>query len=698
MTKRQKLQLFIYLLCTVVLFGGITTLYMHRLSKSVSAITLSAIEEISQHDLYNINGTLAHNWDHLTTISQRIAQSKPPTFLDLADELYAQREASPLEGLGFVDENGILYTSTQHTHQVGDALYRKRLNDDEDKTVLLYNGKMFPDLNETALLYAVKIQPFKVEDATMTIAIAVQGISHIANKLKIDSFGGQGISTLIDAQGNYIVNLPGPGSVSDTNNLFDWLQRGLFKKPLSAGKLIDEIKNGQSIIFTYTNADEVKKVVSAMPVPDTDWSLIVNIPEAVLTKQSHSFISMALIMLGANMLLLICLLVFFYRVKILSVNKQTKIKAKEEFLARMRHAIRTPLNGLIGLHYLMKNNLDDKNQVEDYLQKAVHSVQYLQAVINDMMDFSQLTQDKLVLEKVSFSLERTLSALGSLIRIQAEEKKIQFSLDAKLPHPVVVGDQIRLEQALINMLNNAVKFTSAGGSVVLRVTQEEPRNGTVSTRFEIEDTGCGMSETQAQRIVDLFRQGTAADNNSQTLLGLSVSSLLAKKMGGDIKVQSQLGQGSRFTVTLPFPLGSTQNQPEEQNALKRKFRPGKKLNILVAEDNEINAEVLIEVLGLEGHRASWAANGKQAVDLFAASQPEEFDLILMDLQMPVMDGYEATRQIRAMQRPDAKTVSIWACTANTVQEGQKSAQASGMNGFISKPIDVKLLLSKLEEN
>lgn len=697
MTKRQKLQLFIYLLFTLVLFGGITTLYMQRLSRSVSAITLSAIKEISQHDLYNINGTLAHTWDHLTTISQRIAQSQPPTFLDLADELYAQREASPLEGLGFVDENGILYTSAQHTHQVGDTLYRKRLNNGEDKTVLLYNGKMFPDLNETALLYAVKIKPFKVEDATMTIAIAVQGISHIANKLKIDSFGGQGISTLIDSQGNYIVSLPGLGGISNTNNLFDWMQRGIFKKPLSADKLIKEIKNGQSVTFTYTNADEVKKVVSAMPVPDTDWSLIVNIPDSVLVKQSHSFISMALVMLGANMLLLICLLVFFYRVKILSVNKQTKIKAKEEFLARMRHAIRTPLNGLIGLHYLMKNNLDDKKQAEDYLQKAVHSAQYLQAVINDMMDFSQLTQDQLVLEKVSFSLERTLSALGSLIRIQAEEKKIRFSLEAKFSNPIVVGDQIRLEQALINILNNAVKFTSAGGSVVLRVTQEEPRNGTVCTRFEIEDTGCGMSETQMQRIVDLFRQDNAADN-FQTLLGLSVSSLLAKKMGGDIKVQSQLGQGSRFTVTLPFPLGNAQDQQEEQNVLKRKFRPGKKLNILVAEDNEINAEVLIEVLGLEGHSASWAANGKQAVDLFAASQPEEFDLILMDLQMPVMDGYEATRQIRAMQRPDAKTVSIWACTANTVQEGQKSAQASGMNGFISKPIDVKLLLSKLEEN
>ncbi len=696
MTKKQKLQLFVYLFCAVVLFGAVTTLYMHHLSRSVSAITLSAIKEISQHDLYNINGTLSHNWEHLTTISQRVAQSKPQTFLDLSDELYAQRESSPMEGLGFVDEAGVLYTSTQHTQQVNDAEYLTRLQNGEEKTVLLYNGDLFPDLHETALLYAVKIEPFKVEDATMTVAIAVQGISHIANKLKIDSFGGLGFSTLIDSQGNFIVNFPGLGGISDTNNFFDWMKRGTFSKSLSAEKLTKEIKDGQSVIFTYTNADEVKKLVSVMHVPDTDWSLIVNIPDAVLKKQSNSFISTALIMLAVNMLLLLCLLVFFYRVRILSVNKQTKIQAKEEFLARMRHEIRTPLNGLIGLHYLMKSYINDKQQMEEYLQKSVHSAKYLQSVINDMLDFSQLTQDKLVLEKTSFSLERTLSALSSLVKIQAEEKNIQFTLDAKLSHPFVEGDQMRLEQALINILNNAVKFTSDGGSVVLHVTQREPHHGVIKTKFEVKDTGCGMSETQQQRIFDSFRQ-TPADN-SQTLLGLSVSSLLVKKMGGDIDIQSQLGQGSCFTITLPFALSDAEAPNAASGVIKRKFRPDKKLNVLVAEDNELNAEVLIEVLGLEGHRASWAANGKQAVDLFAASAPDEFDLILMDLQMPVMDGYEATRLIRGLDRPDAKTVSIWACTANTFQEDQKSAQASGMNGFISKPIDVKLLLSKLEEN
>lgn len=697
MTNKTKLQLFAYLLCALLLCGGIFTLYIHQLSRSVSTFTVSAMEEIALHDMYNINGTLEHTWDHLESIAERIRSSRPQTFLELTDELYAQQDASPLEGVGLLDETGLLYTAKQETLRVKDSEYAQKLQSGERKTVLLYKGVHMPELKERALLFAIKIPPFKVEDATLVAAVAVQSISHISDQLKIDCFGGQGFSTLIDSNGDFIVNHPGLGGIPGTN-LFEWLAQGTFYKGQSAQRIIQQIQQGKDTLFSYLNADGIKKIVSAMRVPDTDWSLIVNIPAAILEKQNKNFILMALIMLGVNILLLACLLFFFYRIRKTASHEKNQLREKEDFLARLRHEIRTPLNGLIGLHYLMQNHMDDKQQMEEYVQKSVHSVKYLQTVINDMLDFSQLTQNKLVMEKVPFSLDRTLSALDSMVRMQTEEKHIRFTLDAHISHPFVLGDQMRLEQALINILNNAVKFTPEGGSVLLRVTQTPPRHGIVTTLFEVEDTGCGISETQQQHIFNSFRQDIS-DNGSQTLLGLSVSSLLVKKMGGEISLQSKLGQGSRFTVSLPCQRTDVQDASVlTQNTFKRKFRPDKKLNILIAEDNELNAEILIEVLGLEGHRVSWAANGKQTVDLFAASGTDEFDLILMDLQMPVMDGYEAARQIRAMDRPDAKTVSIWACTANTFQEDQKSAQACGMNGFLSKPIDVKQLLKKLEEN
>lgn len=698
MTRRQKRQLLTYLLCAVLLFGGIIALYIHHLSRSISSLTLNALEELSQHDMYNINGTLEHTWEHLNSTAQRIRHSQPETFLELADELYEKQDSSPLEGMGLLDADGLLHTADQQTISVKDSEYVRRLENGERKTVLLYKGARIPNLKEPALLYAVKIQHFKVEDATLVAAVAVQKISHISNQLKIDSFDGKGFSTVIDSQGNFIVNLPGLGGISDTSNFFEWFKRGRFTPPLTAQKLIDQIKNGQDVIFAYTNADGIKKVVSSMRVPATDWTLIVNIPEEILSRQSQNFIFMALIMLGANMLLLVCLLIFFYRVKLLSIHEKTQIQTKEEFLSHIRHELRTPLNGIIGLHYLMQNHLNEPKQMEEYIQKSAHAVKYLQMIINDMLDLSQLTQNKLHLDKKPFSLKHTLSTLDSLIRMQTEEKHIRFIVETNIQHPFIIGDDMRLEQALLNILNNAVQFTPNGGTVAFRTRQETLSGGTVTTVFTVEDTGCGMSEAFQQTLFNSPAEKNAAPH-SDTRLGLTLSSQLIKKMGGELNVQSQVGKGSLFTISLPAPIPPEKEKDAVLPAtLKRKFRPDKKLNILVAEDNELNAEILMEVLSLEGHRVSWAANGRQTVDTFAASAPDEFDLILMDLQMPVMDGYEAARQIRALNRPDAKTVSIWACTANTFQEEQKSVKNYGMNGVILKPIDVKQLLKKLKEN
>lgn len=233
MTKKQKLQLFAYLLCALLLCGGIFTLYIHHLSRSVSAFTVGAMEELSLHDMFNINGTLEHTWSHLEAIGQRIRLSKPQTFLELTDELYAQQDSNPLEGVGLLDETGLLYTAKQETLQVKNSEYARKLEEGEQKTVLLYKDVHMPELTERALLYAIKIQPFQVEDATLVAAVAVQKISHISDQLKIDCFGGQGFSTLIDSKGDFIVNHPGLGGISGSN-FFEWFRKGRFYKGQSA--------------------------------------------------------------------------------------------------------------------------------------------------------------------------------------------------------------------------------------------------------------------------------------------------------------------------------------------------------------------------------------------------------------------------------------------------------------------------------
>lgn len=695
MTKKQKLQTILYFFAALVLCGGVIALYANRMTRSASSFTIGTLEELALHDLYNISGTLSHTWEHLEGVGQRIRSSRPQTFLELSDELYAQKDASTLTGLGFLDQNGLLYTAEQETLQAHDTEYARKLAEGNQKFAALYQGNAFPELNAKALLFAVKIPPFQVEDAVITHIVALQELRHISNQLKIDSFNGKGFSTVIDSKGNFIVNIPGQGGISNTGNFFDWFSRGTFPQGTGAEELMGKIKNGEDGLFTYTNPEGTEKIVSFMRVPDTDWTLIVNIPTSVLKKQSRGFIAMAVAALCVNMLLLVGLLIFFFYTRSTGINAKAQTSAKEEFLSRLRHEIRTPLNGIIGLNYLMQKSLNDPKQMEEYVKKLAHTARYLQNTVNDMLDISQLSQDKIALEQTPFSLENTLAALESLTGLDMENKNLQFTRDVQLLHPFITGDELRLEQALLNILNNAVKFTPEGGNITLRVRQSVSRSGMVDTRFEVEDTGCGISETLQRSLFEPLQteKSSRAEGNTETRLNLSVSALLLKKMGGSVRVRSRVGQGSCFTVELPAKIAE---EAVPANMLKRKFRPGKKLNVLVAEDNELNAEILMEALELEGHQVSWAADGKQALDLFQASAPEAFDLVLMDLQMPVMDGYEAVRRLRALPRPDAKTVPVWACTANAFKEDQTQAKTCGMTGFIPKPIDVKYLLKKLE--
>lgn len=298
-----------------------------------------------------------------------------------------------------------------------------------------------------------------------------------------------------------------------------------------------------------------------------------------------------------------------------------------------------------------------------------------------------------------FSIEKMVTTIDSLMRNRMEDKNIRFHIDTRIHDAYIDADEMRLEQILINILGNAVKFTPQYGSVTMRVDQTEAGAGRITTTFEVEDTGCGMSEEFQKKIFDSFsqEQNTASTGVRGTGLGMSISSILAKQMGGTLSVRSKLGEGSCFTFTVTADVADPVPESLPEN-IARPAGEGKLLKVLVAEDNELNAEILMEMLNAAGFAAIHASDGGQAVEMFKSSAINEFDIILMDVQMPVKNGYEATKIIRRLNRPDAGTVIIYACTANTFKEEQDRALESGLNGFISKPIDVKKLMEELNKN
>lgn len=361
-------------------------------------------------------------------------------------------------------------------------------------------------------------------------------------------------------------------------------------------------------------------------------------------------------------------------------------RAKSDFLSRMSHEIRTPMNAIIGMAALARQHAGDAAAMERYLGKIDQSSQYLLGLINDVLDMSKIESGKMELEPVDFSLEQFVRDIGDLISPQMEAKGIVYRVIAAWDAPWVRGDQMRLKQVMVNLLSNALKFTPAGGEVTLSIRREQ--EGKV--RFSVKDTGIGVSHEDEERIFRSFEQAdpSVARQYGGTGLGLAISSRLVRMMGGEIGLDSQVGKGSDFFFTLPLPEGETQQAAEPLLPLGEEelFR-GKR--VLLVEDNVMNMEIAQGILEMKGFVVEQAWNGAEAVERFGASLPGWYDLILMDIQMPVMDGLQATKAIRKMPRPDAARVPIVAMTANAFDEDMRKSVESGMNGHLAKPVEMK---------
>ena len=382
-----------------------------------------------------------------------------------------------------------------------------------------------------------------------------------------------------------------------------------------------------------------------------------------------------------------------------AVQRETKANlAKREFLFNMSHDIRTPMNAIIGFTALAQTHIDDRDQVEDYLKKISVSSQHLLSLINDVLDMSRIESGKVTLEAKPVHLPELVRELRDIVQAVVSEKDLSLTLDTVgVKNEDVIADPLRLEQILINVLANAVKFTPDGGQISLWIVQKDTAPaGDADFEFHIKDNGIGMSEEFQKHIFEQFaRERTSTVSKIQgTGLGMAITKSLVDMMGGRITVKSEQGKGSEFTISLRFPIGEAKTG-QTPPAAKASAFTGKKL--LVVEDNELNLEIASTLLKEAGFEVDTAENGKIAVEKVEAASADRYDLILTDIQMPEMDGYEATRRIRAL--PDAKKAAlpIVAMTANAFEDDRKNALHAGMNGHIAKPLDIQKLFQVLSE-
>ena len=365
-------------------------------------------------------------------------------------------------------------------------------------------------------------------------------------------------------------------------------------------------------------------------------------------------------------------------------------RAKSEFLSDMSHDIRTPMNAIIGLINLLEKNADDKERFHKHLRDLKLSSEHLLELINNVLDMSRIESGKTELDLEEFNIRTLLEEVNSVYRAQAALKGLVVEEEIAVPDKRYEGDSVRVKKVLLNLLSNAVKYTPEGGRVHLSSRSIGiAANGYETLEFKIEDNGYGMSKEFVDIIFQPFsrEKNTTISGISGTGLGMAIVKNLVELMNGNVYVESELGKGSTFTVQIPFkPVSETVTPLVMEKGAEDVSLDG--LRILVVEDYELNAEILMELLSMEGVQCDYAENGKIALERFEASEENTYDMILMDVKMPVMDGYEAARAIREGTHPRAKTIPIVALTANAFKEDIQRALDAGMNEHIAKPVRV----------
>ena len=393
------------------------------------------------------------------------------------------------------------------------------------------------------------------------------------------------------------------------------------------------------------------------------------------------------------------------------VQAEKANKAKSDFLSSMSHDIRTPMNAIMGFASLAQTHIADVDKVENYLGKILAAGKHLLNLINDILDMSRIESGKVQIQEDEVSLKEVIYDVGNLIQSMVEENNLTFEIKEDFVNNYVFCDKLRLNQILINLLGNAVKFTPAGGAISLEVKQEMiAPEGYGVYLFKVKDTGIGVAKEFQSRIFEAFERDKMTEQTGiqGTGLGLAITKNIVEMMGGRISIESELGKGTEFTVKVMFALqdvdeaellledSATQKELKEKQEKEKQRVLFKNRKILLVEDNNLNREIARILLTEKGFIVEEAVNGHEAVEKVANGKDDEYALVLMDIQMPIMDGYEAAKEIRNMSNRKLAHIPIIAMTANAFEEEKKEALACGMNGYVVKPIDVNILFNTIE--
>ena len=722
--------IFILSLITLLVLGGfyLRSFFMKQAEQERS----SQLEEMSSQLRVNLHYNLETHWNLVASIKDYVnAQS------------FSSKEQAQQ---GIKEAEGIFHTELYGCRiMLLDAMGRGYTTDGEvgiwDDLKYLADGAVkhtfvtdTSNVKGTYLAFSHKLQSTSDSERGLrfTHMVLLKEISTIRKYYTTESYGGHAATYIINRNGTLAYYDADNEDILGVRNVFKALREGTYAGSKDFATMRQQLNNyGIATASVLLKDNEYYYCLAKMA--EYDMTIMLLVPAEYVAVSTMTMLQSALriqvvftvLLLGLVLLALISIVRAERSSKMIKIEKETNqklnklrvaaedalkvaesaSKAKSTFLSNMSHDIRTPMNAIIGFATLALDDIRDGKKVEDYLSKILSSSKHLLGLINDILDMSRIESGKVVLEEQETDLVTTLQELQSIMEGQAKERKLKLHVDySNLRDRHVYCDKTRLNQVMFNLLANAVKFTSEGGSIWLTMSQLEPTyevEDRAIYEIRVKDTGIGIDKAFIKHIFEPFeRERTSTVSKIQgTGLGMAITKNIVDMMGGTIEVESQKGVGTEFIIRLELRLQAEAGVANEEGAKQHSHAEGVAefagKRLLLAEDNELNREIACMLLSKYGFVIDTAENGQEAVDLVAASAPDYYDLVLMDIQMPVMDGHEATRKIRSLENKVLAKVPVVAMTANAFDEDRKAAKECGMNGFISKPINMQEVVQAL---
>ena len=693
---------------------------------------LNQMEEVTRQMFQNLEDVIDSHWNRVTEECNYLRDANVQTTDELCRHMKKKYELSAYAmqriTLMAVDSEGGYYTESGNRGLFRDLDY---FEENPEKISFVFDSMTD---NQSKMIFLNRLQePIDLQNGEKKTSILYFGIAQDMEQLNpyfnCEAYNGNNSVYVLDDNGFKLFN-SNQVELIKGHNVFSVLQNMKYLHNSSFEKTKAELEEKGC---SYSNAvlDGTEYFYGLKRMENAEWTLIFLVPAeyvATNTLKLVNFVTIVIVIFTVIAAVCVMLGISFImrrnqqeairverennaRLETVNTELRQAKKAAEEafqvaeeanrskssFLANMSHDIRTPMNAIIGITSLIRHDAGDKAKVTEYADKIDTSSQLLLGIINDVLDMSKIEAGKTVFKYTDFSILDFIQEIDHMFKIQAEEKNqtLQFTKENIL-HEWVNGDRVHLMQIFSNLLSNAVKYTQKGGTIQFLVEECESNSSTYAKyRFLVCDNGMGMSADFKDTIFDAFTraEGSLTNKIQGTGLGMAITKNLVESMGGTIEVESELGQGSCFEVIMNLKVAENRSVSLEPQAEKEELDENilKGMRFLCAEDNELNAEILIELLKIEGAECTICENGERLLNTFEQSAPGDYDMILMDVQMPVMNGYEATKAIRRSTHKLAKTIPIVAMTANAFSEDIQHSLAAGMDAHISKPVEMKVL-------